>query len=683
MKISLEWLSDYVDLPADVDVKEFAHQLTLKTVEVEEVTVVDGDSILEIDNKSLTNRPDLWGHYGIARELAAIYGLHLRPLAVTAYPATIDGLVGPPDPEVCTRFAALSFAAEAHQTPDWIRERLTRIGESLVHPLVDMSKYVMFTTGQPTHVYDADKVTLPLTAATATEAGELTLLNKESVKLDTGFPVIRDTHEVVAAAGVMGGGDSAVDPGSRRFVLEAATFRPQPVRRASQRLGLRTDASARYEKGLDTQRVDQALGLFLHLLPQVAPGIEVTGIQDVTVEPTSQAAVDIDRGFMVDRIGEDLGDDTVHATLRALGFGTEQDGGRFRVTVPTWRSTGDVSMRHDIVEEVARIYGYDRLVMAETSVALKPVRSLHRRGLDREIREQLALRAGLQEVITYPWAADSLLAATGHDKNQTVLFDGATAPDRDSLRPSLLPNLLETIAVNLRYQTSLDIFEVGTVFSAASWAPYQGRYEAMPEQRQMLGVALAGSGGVDLFRRLKGIVETLHRHCHMVDLTFDGDPNVVWADPSARLGIRAGDESVGSLALLTPRLRRQAGIDQTQVAYAEVDLGLPEAHPSRENRYAAVPELPATGFDLSLVVADEVTWSQVERVTATVDDLISEVGYVGEYRGTWVPDGHRSLTLRVVLQPSQTTLTAEQVGSIRTQVLEALERELGARPRTT
>ncbi|MGH3971880.1 MAG: phenylalanine--tRNA ligase subunit beta [Pseudonocardiaceae bacterium] len=686
MKISLEWLSDYVDLPAEVDVTELAHQLTLKTVEVEEITCVEGDSILEIDNKSLTNRPDLWGHYGIARELAAIYGLPLRPLAAATYPTPTDGLVGSPDPEVCTRFAAVTFTAETDQAPVWIRERLIRIGESLVHPLVDLSNYVMFTTGQPTHVYDADRVTLPLTAATATEPGELTLLNTElnmeSVKIDTGFPVIQDAHDVVAAAGVMGGDGSALSQDSRRFVLEAATFRPQPVRRASQRLGLRTDASARYEKGIDTQRVDQALGLFLQLLPRVAPGVEVAGIQDISVEPTSQATVDIDRAFMVDRIGEELGDDTVHTTLRALGFGTDQVGDRFHVTVPTWRSTGDVSMQHDIVEEVARIYGYDRLAIAETSVALKPVRSLHRRGLDREIREQLALRAGLQEVITYPWAADHLLAATGYEKSKTVLFDGATAPDRDSLRPSLLPNLLEALASNLRYQASVEIFEVGTIFSAALWEPYQGRYEPMPEQRQRLGVALAGSDGVELFRRLKGIIETVRRHCHIVDLAFDTEPDAPWADPSARLGIHTGDQAAGTLALLTPRLRRHAGIGNTQVAYADIDLGVLEAHRSRENQYEAVPELPATGFDLSVIAADDVAWEQVVRITTAVDNLVREVRYGGEYRGAdWIPEEHRSLTLHIVLQPIETTLTAERIGSIRTKVLTTLDGELGAWPR--
>lgn len=681
MKISLEWLSDYIDLPADVSVKELAHQLTLKTVEVEDVITIDDDSVLEIDNKSLTNRPDLWGHYGIAREFAAIYNLPLRPLKTAPTPARTDGLVQAPDPDLCTRFAAVSFDASSKSTPVWLRTRLERIGESVVEPLVDLSNYVMFTTGQPTHVYDADAVTLPLKAEMAPEASELDLLNGESVKIDAGSPTIRDAEGAVGIAGIVGAADSAVHTDSQRFVLEAATFRAQPIRRASQQLGLRTDASARYEKGLDTQRVDQAVGLFLHLLPQVAPGAIATGRQDVIVEATPIERVDIDKTFLLDRIGEDLGDDTIHTTLRSLGFGVEQERDQFHITVPTWRSTGDVSLRHDIVEEVARIYGYDKLAVAENFVTLQPASSLHRRGLDREVREQLALRAGLQEVITYPWAADHLLAAAGFAKEQTVIFDGAAAPDRDSLRPSLLPNLLEAVAGNLRYQPTVEIFEVGTVFSAASWAPYRDTYEAMPEQHQHLGVVLAGSDGVESFRRLKGILETARRYAHIVDLNFDGVPDQPWADPSARVAIRAGRHEVGALALLPPSLRRQAGTGDVQVAYAEIDLGQLQTHTSRENRYAALSELPATGFDLSVVAAEEVTWADVERVTAKTDELISGIEYVDEYRDSWVPDGHRSLTLRVTLQPHDRTLTAAKIGSVRTKVLEALESELGAHPR--
>jgi phenylalanyl-tRNA synthetase beta chain len=200
----------------------------------------------------------------------------------------------------------------------------------------------------------------------------------------------------------------------------------------------------------------------------------------------------------------------------------------------------------------------------------------------------------------------------------------------------------------------------------------------LPEQRQLLGVALAGSDGVELFRRAKGILTMMRRYCHIVDLSFGSETEAVWADPSARLGLRAGDRTAGTLALLTPRTRRLAGIEGVQVAYAEIDLQYLDVHRSRENRFEAVPELPESDFDLSVVVADEVPWLDVERVVGGVDKLIHEVSYVDEYRGSWVPEGHRSLTLRVVLRPTEATLTAEETGVIRDHTLAALSQELGA-----
>ena len=165
---------------------------------------------------------------------------------------------------------------------------------------------------------------------------------------------------------------------------------------------------------------------------------------------------------------------------------------------------------------------------------------------------------------------------------------------------------------NLRYRPALGIFEVGTVFSCATWESYKGRYEAMPEQPQLLGVALAGDDGIELFRRAKGILAMMRRYCHIVDLSFDDQAGAAWADPSARLGLRTGDQQVGTLALLTPRTRRLAGIEGVQVAYAEIDLRYLDMHRSRENRFEAVPELPETNFDLSVVVADDVPWAAVE-----------------------------------------------------------------------
>ncbi|MFC7615081.1 phenylalanine--tRNA ligase beta subunit-related protein [Actinokineospora soli] len=362
MKVSLEWLSDYVELPADATPARLAHDLTLKTVEVEGYTEVDGDVVLEIDNKSLTNRPDLWGHYGIAREFAVIYD---RPLAeLPAAPRVPRGerIVGRLDPALCGRYSATRFTVDGSlPTPAVVRDRLTRIGELTVNLCVDLSNYVMFAVGQPTHVYDEDRVRLPLSAGFADGPGGLDLLTGRAVDVVAGMPVVRDADGVVAAAGVMGGASSAITAASRRFVLEAASFRAGPVRKSVQRTGVRTEASARYEKELDTQRVDAAVGLFLHLLTTAAPDAELVAAQDVVVRPTVRERIEVGLPFIERRIGTRLPDKEVLGILGALGFECGIADGVLRAVAPTWRSTGDVSLPHDVVEEIARVHGYDRL----------------------------------------------------------------------------------------------------------------------------------------------------------------------------------------------------------------------------------------------------------------------------------------------------------------------------------
>ncbi|WP_194904746.1 phenylalanine--tRNA ligase subunit beta [Catenulispora rubra] len=687
MKISLEWISDYVDLPAGLSAEQIAHDLTLKTVEVEDVVATPAgdltDHILEIDNKSLTNRPDLWGHYGIARELATIYDVPLRALPSAPLPNPVDGLVADVDPALCQRMAAVNLAVPAMpaDAPNWMRERLERIGEASVGLLVDISNYVMFTTGQPNHVYDSDAITLPLSAR-ANGATSQTKLLSGPAELIASTPVIADQTGPVGVAGIMGGANSAVTPASRRFLIEAATFRPQPIRRASQQLGIRSEASARFEKGLDTKRVDQALALFLALITTIAPTTQLLGAQDVELEATAAAIVDVTEGFLAARIGTRLPDDEVRNSLSRLGFAVTSDSGRLRVIAPTWRSTGDISLPHDIVEEVARIHGYDNLPVAPLTVSLNTSRSLHQRGIDRRVREQLAVRCGMQEVVTYPWSGDGMLAATGWDKAGLVQFDGAPAPDHDTLRPSLVPNLLDALVSNLRYSSSFSIFEVGTVFPGGKPTPYLGNFEDMPPQGKRAAGVLVGADGVVVFRQLKGIVESLRRYAHLVDLDFAPSADAAWADRATSLTITAHGGAVGALALVSKRTRRLAGIAaEQQVGCFELNLALLSAHASRDNRYEKLSELPDSEFDLSVLLADDVLWTQVFTVVRGASRYVHDVEYVDEFRGSWVPEGHRSLTLRARLRPQDETLTAQIISSSRSAVLDALGKELGARLR--
>jgi phenylalanyl-tRNA synthetase beta chain len=638
------------------------------------------DVILEIDNKSLTNRPDLWGHHGIARELATIYDLPLRPLPTAPRPNASPQLIGDVDVDLCRRFAAVAFDVDdaARQAPLWLRSRLARIGEATIDLCVDLSNYVMFTVGQPTHVYDADRIGLPLSVRAADRPVDLDLLNGSTVEITAGTPVIADVTGPVAVAGVMGGAGSAVGTGTRRYVLEAATFRPQPIRRASQRLGLRTEASARFEKALDTQRVDAAVDLFLHLLHELAPTATATAMHDVTGDPTEPATVNVGLDFLAGRIGAALDVKEIERTLDALGFAVDIDGDTSRIAAPTWRSTGDISLPHDIVEEVARIHGYDNLPTAPLAVALRPARALAARPVDRVVRETLATRAGMQEVVTYPWVSDAMLTAAGLDKAATVRFDGAPAPDRDSLRPSLVPNLFEAVTANLRYHLDVEIFEVGTVFGGGAQVAYGDGFEPMPPQPLMLAAIITGSDGLVLFRRAKGVLEQLSRTGHLTALEFVSADTAGWADASARVAISAGGTVIGTLGLLTKRSRRLAGLDVAQAVCFELDLGHLSAHTSRDNTFEALPDLPEADFDLSVVAADTVAWSDIAAAATAADPHIHRVVFVDEFRGSWVPTGHRSVTLRVTLRPADTTLTTETIAAGRSRVIAALAERTGA-----
>lgn len=599
MKISREWLTDYVPLP-DCPPDRLAHDLTLKTVEVEGYDTVDGDVVFEIDNKSLTNRPDLWGHYGIARELSVLYGLSLASLPRVPRPPRTTGLVRAADPSWHQRILALQCTADSSvPAPDFVRDRLRRIGEPSQNLCADLSSYVMYAIGQPSD-------------------------GRAS-------------------------GDS--------IVLEIPTLVPSQARR-----GARTEASVRQEKGLDTQRADQAADLFLRLLTETDPSAVALGEEDIVLSATRRAEIEVSLAEVEQRIGVRLPPDEILRILRALGCTAEITGELLRVVAPSWRSTGDLSLPVDIVEELARIHGFDALPARRPVAELAP--RPNRPPLSRQVREVLTARGGATEVLTYPWSADHLLTACGLDAELTIAHP--PAPDRSRLRPALVPNLLEAAAANLRYYDEFSLCEVGAVFA--------------PAERTSAGILLAGPDGTDLFRRAKGLAELIRRHCHLTSLDLSGAPDLAWTDQSARLACHADGHSVGAIALVRPAVLRAAGIDRGAIACVELNLDALRTHPSRENRYVPVGDLPESDFDLSVLAADTVPWSLVADTATQAHALVQRVAYVGEYRGSRIPADHRSLTLRVTLRPRSATLTAGEIAAARSKVLAALER-VGARLR--
>lgn len=647
------------------------------------------DVVLEIDNKSLTNRPDLWGHYGLAREFSAILGLPLAdpvPEPKASRPAARSGLVAIVDPAVCRRLALVEFELDTQApSPLWLRSRLARIGEASVNLPVDLGNYVMFATGQPVHVYDAERLMLPLSAVAQADSVKLALLDGQHIEVPAGAAVIRDDREPVALAGIMGGRSTAITVTSRRFILEAATFDPRLIRRTEQRTGLRTEAAARFEKGLDTERVDQAIDLYLTLLARCAPAARVVAMQDYDPNPTPRTEVDVELDFLAKKIGMPIDPDRVQAILGSLGFAVRSRGTQLSTLAPTWRSTGDISIPDDVLEEVARIYGYEDIPVTPLSGTFTHLSPTKVHPLDRRVREQLATRFGMQEVLTYPWSAERMLEAAGYDPADGVKFDGAPAPDRATLRPSLVPNLLDAIAANLRFTPRFSIFEVGTVYDGTSRAPWAGQFEMVPALETRATAVLVGGDGPQLFLQAKGILEMLGRTCRIANLNLErpaADTSTpAWADRNAHMTLIADGRPVGTLALLSTRCCRRAGIAGVYVACFELKLDDLTMHATRENTYRPISEWPESDFDLSVVVPEETPWAQTSASAQSAKGLVNHVDFISEFRGSWVPGGHKSVTLRVTLRPETATLTSEDIAAARADVLTALKRDLGAQIR--
>jgi phenylalanyl-tRNA synthetase beta chain len=671
MKISLDWLGDYLELPAAPTERELADELTLKTVEVEGWQHLGSDTVFEIDNKSLTNRPDLWGHHGIAREYAAIYRLPLsgpvpEALRVARPPARTGLIAGTVDPSVCRRLTVVELELGADgpaRTPGWLAERLTRLGQQSTDALDDLAAYVMFATGQPVQL--------------------------RAVTDDA-------TTDDVAS-------DDA--PGVRRRLLEAETLDPAVVRRETHRLGVRTEASVRQEKGLDTQRVDQAIDLYLALLPAVAPGVRAVAMQDHDPDPTQRTEIELDFGYLDARMGVPIDPDEVCAILESLGFEVHRDGMHLRTLAPTWRSTGDVSVPEDVLEEVARIHGYASIPAAPLEATLDYLAPTELRPLDRRVREQLAARGGMQEVVTYAWAADRMLDAAGLDPSSGVALVDPPAPDRATLRASLVPNLLEAVASNLRHTAEFGLYEVGTTFDGTRTEPWAEDFEPLPVQRTHAAAVLVGVDGRELFLRMKGIVEMLARWCQIAELRLETEADAAraagamdaadttdttggdargpgWADRQARLALVADGRRVGTLALLGTRCRRTSGIGAVQVACFELNLDALRLNPTRENDYRPVSEWPESEFDLSIVVPEAITWAQLSASAASARGIVDRIGHLGEFRGGQIPAGDKSVTLRVSLRPRSGTLGGAEIAEARAAVIAALDHDLGARLRT-
>ena len=669
--------------------KEEAHILDLSDFDAPAGTPLAdaldlNDIILEIDNKSMTNRPDLWGHYGIAREIAALYDLPMTQFPhfdrnvenTSGFHVTVE------DAERCPRMTGTQIENVCVKpAPYWMQVRIWKTGMRPINALVDITNYVMLATGQPSHAYDSDHIAGHIIVRRAKAGETLTLLNGKELPLSTDDLTIADDAGIVGLAGVMGGAKDSILPTTSKVILEIANFQAAGIRRTALRYDNRTEASARYEKAIDPERCDQALDLSMQLFSDLYPEMKVTGLVDEYPRHLKQAEIDVPLSWLERRLGKRLSPDEIKHKMELLGYSITFNSDNMHVMVPTWRSTGDVSIQADIMEEVARMYGYENFEAEPITTTFDGAINQLDKDLERRIKEYLAIRCGMQEIFTYPWMEESYVNAVLQSTEGILSLSTPPSPAERFVRSSLLPNLCKAVVKNERYFNEFSIFETAQVFRDENYtSPYDPR-EKLPSQRKNVAGAFATTDKdiTALFRKAKGVVEMMARYVHMETLTFRQTEKPVWADNVVWLNIYRGDEKVGDLALLAKKVSMVCGIKNLNVMLFQLDQDSLVPLKSRTNTFTHLAEYPMTDYDISLLVDGSVQWKDVaQTVRGIKSELLHGAAFVDEYRGKQVPAGKKSLTLRLAIGSKDKTLTSAEIEEVASGVLNKIAKRFGA-----
>jgi phenylalanyl-tRNA synthetase beta chain len=674
MKVLLSWLQEFVDIP--VESRKLADDLTLVGLAVDGVEKVGDDVLLDLD--ITTNRVDCMNVYGVAREIAVLYRLPLRPLEVAfsegGSPSS-EGLAVEIDAvDLCPRFTARVLDVRMGPSPAWIRDRLEAMGVRSINNVVDLTNYVLLEMGQPTHAFDLDRVPgRRLCVRWAREGETLRTLDEVERRLSARMGVVAGDEAPLALAGIMGGASSEVSDETRTVALEAAYWDPLSVRRTAKALGMHTEASHRFERGADPEGPLSATARLAHLLQKIGAGSTRPGLIDCHPAPQARRLARLRPSRLKIVLGVDVPADEARRVLTGLGFGVgSDDGGGAPVEVPSWR--GDVFREIDIVEEVGRHHGLDKIVSTLPGNAL--VGGLKAwQARERELRETVA-GAGLVETIQYAFVSAVESAVL---PGARVGLENPISEEQGILRASLVvPGLLGALRTNLRQgRRDMGFFEIGRVFAPA---------EGLPREAKRLGFVLSGSArpphwsekarDFDLFDG-KGIVEAVFRRLGAALPDWRAGEAPSHLHPGQSAWATHGGTDCGHVGVVHPDVARQFEIPEGTVV-GEIDLGelLEEAPPA--TRFRPLDRFPAVARDLSVVVAAGEQAGDLERaIRAEGGNLLRSATVVDRYDRPPVPAGKVSLTFSLVFQHAERTLTGDEVQEVMARVVSTL-RTLGA-----
>jgi phenylalanyl-tRNA synthetase beta chain len=704
MRLVISWLREFVDIKASAE--EIAETVSLRGFEVAAIEPLGADDAV-IDFEVTANRPDCLSVIGLAREVATAFDLPLTlpsaeggariRLAAVPLGKSDRITVSIDDGELCPRYALAVAEVKVGPSPAWLAARLQAAGVRPISSIVDVTNYVNLELGQPMHAFDLTKLAGSEIHARRARAGEtITTLDGVKRTLDAEMLVIADRDRAQAVAGVIGGADSEVSATTTMVAFESAYFKPASVRRTSKRLGLKTEASARFERGGDPNAQVVALQRAVALMEQINTGCAIGAIVDCKSSETTPRHLRLRRNRLTGLLGAIVPDVEVERILRGLGLAVSSAPDGWQVTAPTFRV--DLLREVDLIEEVGRHYGFDKLPAAFPPVTRAAPPPDPRVGRDQLVRRALTA-AGLSEAVTFGFIEAKAIdvfrgrqrspdpqggEVAGADTFENVLtIANPLSAKFDTLRPSLLPGLVDAVAHNRRHgRRDVRLFEIGARFTTST-------------ERRSLGMAWTGatsahwSGGardVDFFD-VKGLVEQV---CTILGVRVRTEPIVapfLVPGQCAAVIVADGPERgavVGLTGQLSPAVADARGLPrQDRVMMAELDLDhLSKARAAGSDAIVPLARYPFVVRDLSIVVADTLPAEIIrDTIQASGRDLpapLASVGFFARYHGKGVPEGAVSISVRLTFQAADRTLTDVEVQHSVETILAALVRKHGA-----
>ncbi len=618
------------------------------------------DIIIEIDNKSLTNRPDMWGHYGIAREVAAITGKELMPLDIFDDITNTTPLnIKVEDKENCNRYSGLKISniTKKEATLD-MKVMLYYCGMRSISLLVDLTNYLMLELAQPMHAFDSSKIDNIIVKNVGKEKIKFTTLDGIERDIPENTLMICNEKQPVAIAGIMGGLNSEIDDDTTSLILESANFDAACVRKSAVALGLRTEASARYEKSLDPNMTVLAIKRFVKLLTDVDKEISIDSrIEDIYVNEVKESVVNLKKDYLRKYMGFVLDDEVVTKILKSLHFKVEVKEDCYVVTAPTYRSTKDIKYSADIIEEIARIYGYNNLEEIPLKLDLTAQNGDNKYDLEYDIKKTVALNTGFSEIHTYLWYQTDMLNKFGINKDENIKL--VNKKDNSIIRDDVSLSLFEQCIKNSKYYSEYGIFEIGSAITKEK------------EERilSILSVCLKNDLK-DKYMQLKKLANILIRSRKNVDVKFKKE-NIdrKYLNNEYSLVIKAGGEKVGYISVFDRTFAKECG-KKTEIVNVEINTEKLLKLAKHEIEYVEPSKYPTTTIDYTVIMEKDDLYDNLENVLKKYSNK-----YLISYNlHDLYIDDKKKVTVRFVIGAMDKTLTHEEIQKVSEEILSNLEK---------